>query len=133
MKDEVLRLFSIKQDVYIAELSLAALDRSGRRVYTELPKYPKVRRDVAFTVAREVLAGDIMNTLRESAGPLLSSIDLFDVFEGGPLGEEKKSLGFSLELMSRDRTLTDSEIEETVRRSVSEVERRHNAVLRSAS
>jgi len=60
-------------------------------------------------------------------------LDVFDVFEGGALGEEKRSLGFSLELMSRDRTLTDSEIEETVRRSVSEVERRHNAVLRSAS
>jgi phenylalanyl-tRNA synthetase beta chain len=133
VKDEVLRLFSVKQDVYVAELSLGALEHSVRRAYTELPKYPKVRRDVAFTVARDVLAGDIMKTFRESAGSLLTSIDVFDVFEGGPLGAEKKSLGFSLELMSKDRTLTDTEIEETVRRSVSEVERRHNAVLRSAS
>jgi phenylalanyl-tRNA synthetase beta chain len=133
VKDEVLRLFNLKQDVYVAELSLAAVAHSAKKAYTELPKYPKVRRDVAFTVARDALAGDIMNTLKESAGPLLTSIDLFDVFEGGALGEEKKSLGFSLELMSKDRTLTDSEIEETVRRSVSEVERRHNAMLRSAS
>ena len=133
VKEEVLRLFNVKQEVYVAELSLGALEHSVKRAYTELPKYPKVRRDVAFTVARDVLAGDIMNTLKESAGPLLSSIEVFDVFEGGPLGGEKKSLGFSLELMSRDRTLTESEIEETVRRSVSEVERRHNAVLRSAS
>jgi phenylalanyl-tRNA synthetase beta chain len=133
VKDEVLRLFNVKQDVYVAELSLAALGASPKRTYTELPKYPKVRRDVAFIVARNVLAGDIMNTIRESAGPLLTSIEVFDVFEGGVLGEEKKSLGFSLELMSRDRTLTDSEIDETVRRSVAEVERRHNAVLRSAS
>jgi phenylalanyl-tRNA synthetase beta chain len=133
VKDEVLRLFNVKQDVYVAELSLAAVGHSAKKAYTELPKYPRVRRDVAFIVARDVLAGDIMNTLKESAGTLLTSIDVFDVFEGGALGEEKRSLGFSLELMSRDRTLTESEIEETVRRSVSEVERRHNAVLRSAS
>ena len=133
VKDEVLQLFNVKQAVYVAEVSLRELEHSVKRTYNELPKYPKVRRDVAFTVARNVLAGDVVNTLKESAGPLLSTIEVFDVFEGGPLGDEKKSLGFSLELMSKDRTLTESEIEETVRRSVSEVERRHNAVLRSAS
>jgi phenylalanyl-tRNA synthetase beta chain len=133
VKDEVLRLFNVKQDVYVAEVSLGALEHSVKRSYAELSKFPKVRRDVAFIVARSVSAGDVVDTLKESAGPLLSSIDVFDVFEGGPLGDEKKSLGFTLELMSRERTLTESEIEEAVRRSVAEVERRHNAVLRSAS
>jgi phenylalanyl-tRNA synthetase beta chain len=133
VKDEVLQLFGLQRDVFVAEFSLGALDRAGKLVHRELPRFPKVRRDVAFLVDRDIRAGDVMGTIRESAGELLSTIEMFDVFEGGALGEGKKSLGFSIELMSRDRTLTDAEIDETVRRTVSEVERRHNAVLRSAS
>jgi phenylalanyl-tRNA synthetase beta chain len=133
VKDEVLRHFNVKQEVFVAELLVGAFERSGRRLYRELPKYPKVRRDVAFIVSREVSAAEIAQTLRAAAGTLLASIEVFDVFEGGLLGDGKKSLGFTLELMSMERTLTEGEIEETVRRSASEVERRHKAVLRSAS
>ena len=98
--------------------------------YQPLPRFPRVRRDVAFELRQDVPAGDVAAVIRESAGELLQSVDVFDVYQGANLAAGMKSLAFTLELLSRERTLTEAEIEAVMQRvigRVQEVMRRHVA------
>jgi len=66
-----------------------------------------------------------------AGGDLLVGVALFDIFEGEKVPAGKKSLAFSLDVMSRQKTLTDAEIEAVVRRVVGVLEREFGAELRS--
>ena len=131
IRKEVLSQFGVEEDVYVAELLIASLQRDSAAAFEPMPRYPKVRRDVAFMVDAGVPAERLERTVVESAGGLLQSVNLFDVYEGDPLPPGKKSVAFTLELMSREKTLTDPEIESVVGRVVAGVERAHGAALRS--
>jgi phenylalanyl-tRNA synthetase beta chain len=128
---EVLGEFSLEGVLFVAEIDLERLKRDDRSVYAPLPRYPKVRRDVAFTVDAGIPAGQIEETIRDSATELLQSVVLFDVYEGEQLPGGKKSLAFTLEFMSLEKTLTDAEIEAAVGRVVAGVGKAHGAALRS--
>jgi len=131
VKKEVLASFGIDQEVFVVELALSALDVPHGKKYEPLPRFPRVRRDLAFIVDAAVSNGDVIAAILKSGGELLHSVDLFDLYEGEGLGAGKKSLAYALTLMSRERTLTDGEIESTVRGIVRAVERECGGVLRS--
>jgi phenylalanyl-tRNA synthetase beta chain len=128
---EALRDFGLERPVFVAEIGVEDLRRDAPRVFVSLPRYPKVKRDVAFTVDAGIPAENLERTIRESASELLQSVELFDVYEGEQLPGGKKSVAFALEFMSREKTLTDAEIESAVGRVVSGVEKAHGAALRS--
>jgi phenylalanyl-tRNA synthetase beta chain len=128
---EALRDFGLERPVFVAEIGVEDLRRDAPRVFVSLPRYPKVKRDVAFTVDAGIPAEHLERTIRESAGELLQSVELFDVYEGEQLPRGKKSVAFALEFMSLEKTLTDAEIESAVGRVVSGVEKAHGAALRS--
>ncbi len=130
VKDGLLRQFDIEQDVFLAEMSIASLTGSHVRKYEPLPKFPRVRRDVAFTVNVETTAEAVEEKIRGSSSELVQSVELFDLYEGDPLPQGKKSLAFSLELMSREKTLTESEIEVAVQDIVKGVAQLPGATLR---
>jgi phenylalanyl-tRNA synthetase beta chain len=131
VRAEVLKLFGIEQQVFVAELSLKAFAGERSRKYQPLPRFPRVRRDVAFIVDEGTTAREVEDAIRESSSKLLQRIDLFDVYEGENVPRGKKSLAFALELMSHEKTLTDPEIESEVRLIVQQVEKRLGAALRS--
>ncbi len=128
----VLSQYGIEGEVYAAELDLSRLERSARPIYRPLPRYPVVRRDVAFIVDAATEAGAVEEAIRRSGGELLVSVTVFDVYRGSGLPEGKKSLAFALSLMSEERTLTDKEIDEVVSSVVRHIEHEFSAVLRSA-
>ncbi len=97
----------------------------------EVPRFPPVRRDLAFTVAHDVPAGAVERALREAAGELLGSCVLFDVFSGRPLAEGTKSLAYSVDLRAPDRTLTDGEADAAIAAIVERLRRDLGAELRS--
>ena len=92
---------------------VAAADETVR--FHEVSRFPPLRRDVAFVVDRAVPAASLQTALVQAAGDLLERVLLFDVFEGDPVPEGKKSLAFALDLRAADRTLTDREADEIVR------------------
>ncbi|WP_458119608.1 phenylalanine--tRNA ligase subunit beta [Paenibacillus sp. Z6-24] len=100
------------EDTYVAEIELATLyDQVSEQItYSELPRYPSVQRDIAVVVNDEVPAGDLLNTIRETAGELLESVQVFDVFKGERLGEGKKSVAIALVYRHQEHTLTDEEV-----------------------
>jgi phenylalanyl-tRNA synthetase beta chain len=115
-------------ELRLAPLLAAAGDLVAFR---EPSRFPPLRRDVAFLVDREAPAGSIQTALTQSAGDLLERVVLFDVFEGEPLPEGKKSLAFSLDIRAVDRTLTDRDADEIVRAIAQRLEADFGAELRA--
>jgi phenylalanyl-tRNA synthetase beta chain len=75
-----------------------------------VPAYPPVLEDLAVVVDEGLEASRVVDVIREAGGSLLVSATLFDVYRGPQIGSHKKSLAFSLEYQSADRTLTDDEV-----------------------
>ncbi|KNC18655.1 phenylalanyl-tRNA synthetase subunit beta [Arthrobacter sp. RIT-PI-e] len=74
-----------------------------------LSTYPPATQDVALVVPDAVVAGDVLEALREGAGDLLEEVGLFDVYAGQGIDEGHKSLAFALRFRAPDRTLTADE------------------------
>ncbi|MDP8955485.1 MAG: phenylalanine--tRNA ligase subunit beta [Actinomycetota bacterium] len=116
-----------------AELDVEVLSAHGAEsvTYSEVPRFPPVRRDLAFIVPQDTPAGEVRRALAEAGEGLVGSIVLFDVFTGGAIPQGKKSLAYSVAFLAPDRTLTDAEAEQAVRRMVTRVERDFGGELRS--
>jgi phenylalanyl-tRNA synthetase beta chain len=100
-------------------------------VYEDVITYPPVRQDLAFVVADDVTAGELVASAREAAGPELREMRAFDVYRGGQVEPGKKSIAFSVTFQSSDRTLTDENAAELRNRIVSALDRAFGAQLRS--
>ncbi|MPM92518.1 Phenylalanine--tRNA ligase beta subunit [bioreactor metagenome] len=119
--------------VYAAQLEVDALLCGAGAPLTvkPLPKYPGSARDIALVVDAAALSGDIKKTIAASGGKLLQSAELFDTYIGDKLPEGKKSLAYTLEFRSDERTLTDDEVAAAMEKILSALEEKHGAVLRS--
>jgi phenylalanyl-tRNA synthetase beta chain len=133
ISNKVLKLFDIESNVFAAELDLELFSEFARieKKYREIPKYPPVHRDLAFLLDESVSYRNLENVIRNFGQPLLHSVSFFDVFRGERIGPMKKSIAVALELVSKEKTLTQPEIEETVSRIIQAVERQLGGELRS--
>jgi phenylalanyl-tRNA synthetase beta chain len=125
--------FDLADRVAAAELDLDLLrSASSPTVEVREPaRFPPIRRDLAFVVDRATPAGAVRDEIRRAAGDLLGTLILFDVFEGPPLPEGRKSLAFALELRAPDRSLTGDEADEIVARVSAAVAERFGGELRA--
>jgi phenylalanyl-tRNA synthetase beta chain len=119
--------------VAVVELEVEALMAASDFAFTiaDVPRFPPVRRDLAFIVGESVPAGDVEAQLREAAGALLGDVMLFDVFRGGSLEAGTKSLAFALDFRAPDRTLTGEEADAAVAAITAALARAFGAELRA--
>jgi len=75
-----------------------------------IPRFPAIQRDLAVVVTSETPADAVMAKMRKLGGELLQQVEIFDVYKGKPIPENRKSLAFSLRYQSLERTLTDEEV-----------------------
>ena len=114
------------------ELEVEELARASREVtYEDVITYPAVKQDLAFAVAEEIPAGDLVAAAREAAGPELREIVPFDVYRGEQVGPGRKSIAFRVEFRSPDRTLTDAEAAELRQKIVDALKAKFGAELRA--
>ena len=99
--------------------------------YQDVVSYPPVRIDLAFAVADEVPAGELIEAAREAAGPELLEMEPFDVYRGEQVGEGRKSIAFAVSFQSPERTLTDEDAAALRERIVEALRERFGAELRS--
>jgi phenylalanyl-tRNA synthetase beta chain len=99
--------------------------------FRDAPRFPPVRRDLAFVLPADVAYRDVRDALVEAGGPVLDTCTLFDVFEGAPLEPGTRSLAFAVQLRAPDRTLTDDEAQAAIDRMVAAVGHRFGASLRT--
>jgi phenylalanyl-tRNA synthetase beta chain len=120
------------RDVIVAELNLSALlpAMSETNRFKSYSSFPTVSRDLALVVPSEVAWGRIEEEVSKVKDPLLQRTELFDVYEGKGVPAGSKSLAFSL-LFGAERTLTDPEIEASVKKILTRLEASLGAVLRS--
>jgi phenylalanyl-tRNA synthetase beta chain len=113
------------------ELDAEALANAGIPHFGEVSKFPAVTRDLAVVVAEEVAAGAILDTIREAGGSRLQSVQLFDLYRGKGVPENKKSLAFRVVMQDTDKTLTDSEVDAEQGRLVQILAEKYGAALRA--
>ncbi|TEB14280.1 Phenylalanine--tRNA ligase beta subunit [Pelotomaculum sp. FP] len=111
---DVLEQFGLPDRVVAFELDLEQLLKvSGRPfVYTTLPRFPAVERDIAVLIKQGTPAAQVVEAIRRAGGELLRSVFLFDVYRGGQVPQGYQSMAFSLRFYAEDRTLTDTEVAE---------------------
>jgi len=80
-----------------------------------MPQYPAAERDLAVVVDAGVTAGAVADVVRRTAGPLLESVELFDVYEGEKIADDKRSLAYRLRFRSPERTLKDKQVDKAIR------------------
>ncbi|MBN2426091.1 MAG: phenylalanine--tRNA ligase subunit beta [Calditrichaceae bacterium] len=131
--DKIIKFFDIDEEVYGFEINLDALFRhlDLSRQYTPIPKFPFVERDLAFVLEDSITAKSVADCIRKRGGELLKNLQIFDVFRGGKLGNDKKSLAIRMRFQSAERTLTDKEVDGIFNRIIVKVNKEFNASLRN--
>jgi phenylalanyl-tRNA synthetase beta chain len=115
------------------ELELATLLEEARDPsYEDVITYPPVRQDLAFAVAADVAAGDLVAAAREAAGPELREMRAFDVYRGEQVGEGRKSIAFAVVFQSSERTLSDEDAAKLREKIVAALSERFGAELRAS-
>ena len=97
----------------------------------EIPKFNKIRRDLALLVDKNVLYKDLLQAAKNNKSQLIKGINLFDVYEGKNLPEGKKSYALSFDLLNEEKTLEEKEISEVMNSLIKTFEKDFNAELRS--
>jgi phenylalanyl-tRNA synthetase beta chain len=89
-----------------------------------------VRRDIAVIVDESVSVQSLLDSVRASAGALLTELNVFDIYRGTGITPGRKSVAIGLNLQDISRTLTDVDTDAVVARVVSDLEREHRATIR---
>jgi phenylalanyl-tRNA synthetase beta chain len=132
VRKSILKQFDIKQDVFFADFNWGTIIKqvTGKIKYTEITKFPEVRRDLALLVDQGVTFESIYTIARQTEKSLLKDISLFDVYEGNNLPEGKKSYAVSFMLQDSTKTLTDEQIDKIMGKIRLNLEKETGAQLR---
>ena len=132
LQQPVLRQYDIQQNVYALEINLSKLYSLERKVwhYRKVSPFPKMVRDLAFVIDDSISASEILSDIHKVAGTLAKSVEIFDVYKGKGIPEGKKSMAFTISYSSADRTLTDSEVEDSQNKIIKHVGDKFKGELR---
>ncbi len=132
VKKSILKHFDIKQEVLFADFNWDILLRqlSTTIKFTEIPKYPEVRRDLSLLLDSAVSFESIDAIARKTEKLLLKEVQLFDVYQGKNLPEGKKSYAVSFTIQDATKTLTDVQIDKIMSKLQHNLESELGAVLR---
>ena len=116
IKKSVLKHFDIKQEVLFADFNWSLVLKliANKIKFTDIPKYPEVRRDLALLVDENITFDSIYKIARQTEKSLLKNINLFDVYQGQNLPEGKKSYAVSFTIQDSSKTLTDDQIDKVM-------------------
>ena len=129
---DVCAAYGLDGATYCAEIDVVLLHNleGAEPVYTPLPRFPAITRDIAVVCDASVPVGELTECIRKAEKNVLRGVKLFDVYTGVGIPEGKKSVAFSLTLRSDDGTLTDDHAEEAVRAVLDALRENFGAVIR---
>lgn len=126
--------FDIRNQVLFADFDMELLYQQSKRqnlIVKDLSKFPSVTRDLALILRRNIQFKDLQRIAVKEAGPLLKSVQLFDVYENEEhVGEGKKSYAIRMSFEDKEKTLTDKVIDRVVKKVLTKFESELNATLR---
>lgn len=133
IQKDVLEKFSIKQPVFYLNINWKEILNSikeNKISFTEIPKFPKVLRDLSVIINKDISFQKIENSLQSLGIKRLVDFRLFDVFESEKLGINKKSFAINFTFEDKERTLTDEETESMMNKIIYALEKVANAEIR---
>lgn len=121
----VVKNYGIGTKVYAASLDLNTIIKhaNSEKTYHKMPRFPATTRDLALTCDRTLPVINIEKAIRTAVPKLLESVKLFDVYTGEQIAEDQKSVAYSVTLRAADRTLTDEETDNAVRKILKALEK----------
>jgi len=128
----LINYFGIKREkLFFAELNLTKLLKyiKIKVNYESISKYPEVLRDLAITLDRDILVGDMIKEIKKKVA-LIEKIDIFDVYSGDKIDKDKKSVAMSIVLRDKNRTLTDEDIDTAMNTILELIKEKYNGEIR---
>jgi phenylalanyl-tRNA synthetase beta chain len=122
--------YQLPRNTVLFELDALPLLARKLPCYTEVPKFPPVRRDLAVVVDEKISTQALLNTMLDAKIAVINEIALFDVYRGKGIPETKKSLAFLVLMQDTQKTLTDSEADAVMAKLLGLLEQQHNVELR---
>ena len=118
--------------MYIMEIDLEDLSQwyGQKAMFKPLPKFPEEQRDLAIVVDKNVTCGEIENTMKEAC-KYITSIKLFDIYEGALIGEDKKSMAFTVVFTPKDEAFTAVSVDVFGKKILKQMNKIFGAELRS--
>lgn len=128
---DVAETYGIASKIYLAEIRTDELYACRRTeiTYTSIPKHPAVERDFSFVCDEEIEAAAVASVIK-AASKLVSKVELFDIYRGAQVGEDKKSMSYAVMLRAADRTLNDEDADHAVKAILKALEEKLNVKLR---
>ncbi|MBR2849527.1 MAG: phenylalanine--tRNA ligase subunit beta [Clostridia bacterium] len=125
--------YGVDLPVYACELDFEAIFAlmNEAKLYTPLPKFPATTRDFSFVCDEALEFGTIKEEMAKAGGKLVDSIELFDIYRGHQVGENKKSVSIRVTLRASDRTLTVEEAEKVSSKILAGMEKNLGITLRA--
>ena len=117
---------------WVAELDQSAVLQTYVSNFTELSRFPSVRRDIALLISDNINVSEIQQLIEKTGGELLDSVWLFDVYTGQGVEQSKRSLAFALLWQHPSRTLEDAEIKSGMDNILQMLETTYQATLRAS-
>ena len=120
----------IPRNTCLFELDMQALLKGRVPSFEKLSRFPSIRRDLAIVVDVETPAGALCDTIRQSAGPMLKDVLVFDIYQGKGIESGRKSIALGLILQDSSRTLTDDDVDPVITQITAQLEQQFAATLR---
>ncbi|WP_180073260.1 MULTISPECIES: phenylalanine--tRNA ligase subunit beta [unclassified Acinetobacter] len=117
---------------WVAELDQLAVLQTYVSNFTELSRFPSVRRDIALLISDKINVSEIQQLIEKTGGELLDAVWLFDVYTGQGVEEGKRSLAFAIQWQHPTRTLEDAEIKNGMDNILQVLENTYQATLRAS-
>ncbi|PJY96578.1 phenylalanine--tRNA ligase subunit beta [Pseudomonas donghuensis] len=127
---ELAKTLGLDRPVYVFELVLGEVAEGRLPKFSELSKFPEVRRDLALVAGRDVASSSVLEVIRDNAGEWLTDLRLFDVYQGKGIDPDRKSLAVGLTWQHPSRTLNDEEVNTATQNILTSLEQRLNTTLR---
>lgn len=124
------RELDLHGQTYLFEIEAKALFARNVAKFTEISKFPAIRRDLAVVVAQDMSADAVLDCIRSVAPESLRNLKLFDVYQGEHIDSGRKSLALGLTLQAQSRTLTDEEVDAAIETIVKTLGTKLGATLR---
>lgn len=132
VKKAIAKEFDVKQEVFYADFNWDLILKSlnNKIKFKEISKFPEVKRDLALLIDQSIKYKDLQIAALKTDKNLLKQVFLFDVYEGNNIPEGKKSYALSFILQDENKTLTDDQIDKTMRKIQKVYQEQFSATLR---
>lgn len=121
---DVADTYGIGEKAYVAVIDMPEIVERATfdRKYTGIARYPAVTRDISMVMPKDILVGQVEETIEKKGGAYLESYALFDLYEGAQIKSGYKSVAYSIVFRAKDRTLNDADVTEAMERILKALE-----------